>query len=396
MKKFIYLCGMMLLSLNMMAQIDLNDRNWDTVFYDDFTTSRSWDTTYWHSIPDSVLRAYSGRHVVHGRETQIYQYDHCLFDSINGVMRLVSEYDWDSLIPRHKYHLPHNDTFPNRLDHFDTLYYFSGEIDVISQKYRYGYFEIRCKLPQHKGTFPAFWLHSSSKDTLDPYYEEIDIFEHSRNLLHSRPYWPGYIPPPSSDSARVFTTGIYHNLTGESANQYEGSYARNFPLVLPPASDLSNWHTYSCEWMPDHVFWYFDGNLVNSYFDQEHIPCHDLTLKTNYAIDRYSIKNHTDIPLWFGSDEMVIDYIRVFQLIWECDKDEVITCQTDLNNFNYAVKNSISITSIVGQPIIDSGDKVTFRVADAFEITGPFEVNSGAEFTVIMQDCPNNNKKLVK
>jgi hypothetical protein len=67
-----------------------------------------------------------------------------------------------------------------------------------------------------------------------------------------------------------------------------------------------------------------------------------------------------------------------------------------LNNFNYAVKNSISITSIVGQPIIDSGDKVTFRVADAFEITGPFEVNSGAEFTVIMQDCPNNNKKLVK
>ncbi len=33
MKKFIYLCGMMLLSLNMMAQIDLNDPNWDTVFY---------------------------------------------------------------------------------------------------------------------------------------------------------------------------------------------------------------------------------------------------------------------------------------------------------------------------------------------------------------------------
>ena len=44
MKKFLYLCGMMLLSLNMMAQIDLNDKNWDTVFIEDFSGIRSWDS----------------------------------------------------------------------------------------------------------------------------------------------------------------------------------------------------------------------------------------------------------------------------------------------------------------------------------------------------------------
>ena len=391
MKKFIYLCGMMLLSLNMMAQIDLNDRNWDWnhAFQDEFVTSRSWDTIDWYSVPDSVWRGFPGQHVTHGNETQIYQYDHCIFDTENGWMRLVSEYDYDSLIPHHLYHLPRvaHGEFPNEFNKYDTLYYFSGEIDVISRKFRYGYFEIRCKLPQHKGTFPAFWLHSSNKNSPDRYYEEIDIFEHSRNLMHSYSGNPSI--PPIQDTARVFTTGLYQNLTGLYPDSTE-SFARNYPLVPKISNNLSDWHTFSCEWMPDHVLWYLDGNLVNSFFDKNHIPCHEMTLKTNYAIDRFSVDHNTGQPLWFGSDEMVIDYILVYQLLWNCNTEETITSQTDLDTFNYAVKKSISITSTAGQPIVDSGDKVTFRVTDTFEVTGPFQINNGAEFTVIVQECPNN------
>lgn len=37
MKKIIYLCAMMLLCLNAMAQIDPYDKNWDTVFIEDFS-----------------------------------------------------------------------------------------------------------------------------------------------------------------------------------------------------------------------------------------------------------------------------------------------------------------------------------------------------------------------
>lgn len=378
--------------MNMMAQIDMYDQNWDLshAFIDEFTISRCWDTNYWFSVPDSVWRAFPGLHVTHGGETQIYQYDHCVFDTENGIIRLVSEFDADSLIPHHQYHLPNvaNGVFPNAFNKYDTLYYFSGEIDVISQKFQYGYFVICCKLPQHKGTFPAFWLHGSNKTGADRYYEEIDIFEHSRNLMHSYSGNPN-IPEPQ-DTARVFTTGLYHNLTGLHPDSTE-SFARNFPLALPPSNDLSDWHTYSCEWMPDHVLWYLDGNLVNWYYDNKHIPCHEMTLKTNYAIDRFAINHDTGAPIWFGSAEMVIDYIRVYQLKWDCDKDEVITCQADLDDFKYAVKKSISITSTVEQPIVAVGDKVTFRVTEGFEITGPFEVNSGAEFTVILQACPNNN-----
>ena len=390
MKKFIYLCGMMLLSLNIMAQIDLNDQNWDFnhVFLDEFNTTRTWDTISWISLPDSVWKAYYGT-IIHGRETQIYQYDHCQFDAANGVMRFISEFDDDSLIPHHQYRLPNGShSYPNSLNHYDTLYYFSGEIVTNNQKFGYGYFEIRCKLPQHKGTFPAFWLHDSNKNAPDRYYEEIDIFEHTRNLMHSYSGNPNI--PPSEDTARVFTTGLYQNKTGLGPDSTE-SFARNYPLVSHTSNDLSDWHTFGCEWMSYHVLWYFDGKIVNSYYDVEHIPSHELSLIANYAIDRFAVNHDTGLPIWFGSDEMIIDYIKVYQLTWTCNSEETITSQADLAAFDYAVKKSISITSTAGQPSVGSEDKVTFRVTDSFQIIGPFQVNSGAEFTVIRQDCPHNN-----
>lgn len=394
MKKIIYFCGMMLLSLNMMAQIDLNDSTWMNPLHEDFSIpGRFWNSSTFLSS-DQLWRAYPGYGVSDTINHHVYQFANCHFNDIDETMELVSEYDYYQHIPRNEYCIPTwMSTFPSS----DGLFYFSGEIDYVnvasqeSGDFRYGYFEIRCKLPQHKGTFPAFWLHSQSTDTLDPYYEEIDIFEHSRNLLESYPYWPGYVPPPTRDSARVFTTGIYHNLTGLFPNFYTESFARNFHMVPSSSRDLSGWHTFGCEWMPDHVYWYFDGKLVNSYLDKNHIPRHSMTLKTNYAIDEYAMDHDTHQPIWFGSGEMDIEYIYVYQLIWDCDKDETITCQSDLDGFEYGVKKSVAITSTVDEPIIGNTDKITFRISDSFEIAGPFQVESGAEFTIIRQDCPNND-----
>ena len=92
MKKFVYLCAMLLLTLNMMAQIDLNDRNWERVFNDEFTmTGRSWKN--WSSFPDKKWRGYGGATVIGGiTEHQVYQYSNCLFCPAEGVMKLVAEY----------------------------------------------------------------------------------------------------------------------------------------------------------------------------------------------------------------------------------------------------------------------------------------------------------------
>jgi hypothetical protein len=59
-----------------------------------------------------------------------------------------------------------------------------------------------------------------------------------------------------------------------------------------------------------------------------------------------------------------------------------------LAEFDFKVKKSVAITSSVEEVEVEDTDRITFRVTDSFEITGPFQVENGAEFTVIRQDCP--------
>ena len=161
--------------------------------------------------------------------------------------------------------------------------------------------------------------------------------------------------------------------------------------------DIGGWHTYSCEWLPDHVFWYLDGNLVSAYFDQTHIPRHPITLKTSYAINHYAVEAIKDStnhvigyePDWMGSDTLTIDYVRVYQLEWDCDTEEVIASQNDLDQYEYAVKKSVTIAPPSTGIAIGNTDKVTFRATNFMKAAGPFEVQSGGEFTVIMQECPD-------
>ena len=87
--------------------------------------------------------------------------------------------------------------------------------------------------------------------------------------------------------------------------------------------------------------------------------------------------------------QMVIDYIKAFSLKWDCDTDEVITCQNDLDQFEYAVKKSITIAPSSTDVTVGNNDKVTFRITDFIKATGTFEVQQGGEFTVIIQEeCP--------
>jgi len=386
MKKFIYLCGMMLLSMNMMAQIDLNDRNWEHVFYDDFTTAnRYWNASDWYSMPDLFWRARPERHITHGSlEYQIYQYNHCQFDVINGTMKLIAEYDNNDSIKYHNYALPDilYGQYPNTYGQNDGLFYFSGEIDTRT-RYRYGYFEIRCKLPTHQGAFPAFWLYDAIGSGSNQFYEEIDIFEYTWSIAEI-PNHLGNPSPHGIPDYYTFTTGIYFN---DTSFEYT-SYARNFPSLPLSGNDLSEWHTFSCEWLPEKVVWYCDGLIVNEFHQTQNIPHRPLTLKTDYAINKHYQHDGT---IWQGPGIMEIDHISVYQLKWDCDTDITIASQSDLNNFDYAVKRSISITPTVGETTIGCNEKVTFRVNDSFEAIGPFTIENGAEFTVIQQECPEPN-----
>ena len=396
MKKFVYLCGMMLLSMNMMAQIDLNDKNWKPIVQDSFNLpGRVWiDETFLSS--DGLWRAYPGVGINKPGNLMVYQYNQCHFNDIEYTMELVASYDSSNLIPNHLSELPSwmepeqgGSGFPNS----DSLFFFSGEIDYVKQQeskkdgvFRYGYFEIRCKLPIHTGAFPAFWLWDA--DSISPsnrYYEEIDIFEYSW-AFEALPNQYGNLNAHGAGNPYCFTTGFYYSDTTHMFH-WQNSKARNFPMI---SDSLSHWHTFACEWLPEHIIWYCDGEVVNEYHDSQNIPRHKLTLKTNYAIDKYALSTHSygDTLIWKASDTMVIDYINVYQLKWDCDTDAIISCQSDLDDFLYRVMKSIVITSANEAVEIGNSEKVTFRVTDSFEIVGPFQIDNGGELTVIMQECP--------
>ena len=365
-----------------MAQIDLYDRNWDTVFYDDFSSYRTWDPQTWISS-DGKWKALAGNWVTHGGqyEHQIYQYQNCVFDATNNTVKLVSEYDWDGRIPACNYSLPNGSTYypntPGQNFYFDTInnillswYYFSGEIDVNNQPFGFGYFEIRCKLPLHHGSFPAFWLFGNGPHQ----YEEIDIFEYSES-------------DSEHDSLRGYSSGIWFNpdTTYAATNYFKNHY--HLSISEP---DLGQYHTFGCEWMPDYVRLYRDGRFVNEFRERQYIPQYPKNIRINYALNNNSLNSNNFPNGWSGTDLMTIDYVKVCYLNWDCETEEIITCQSDLDNFDYAVKKDIKILPSAKAVKVRNTDHVTLRATDYFQASNPFFVEYGGEFSVIIQECPTN------
>lgn len=376
MKRIVYLCVMILLCVDVMAQIDLNEPNWEMVFYDDFTTN-SWDTwNDWkitHPVPTGHYISYykDGYYgITHGRhEHQVYQRDNCLFG--NGVLKFVSVYEGGpDTIPLHcgNFDLP-----PNKIcdSLHPSLYYSSGLIHTLT-KFKYGYFEITCNLPIHKGSFPAFWLYSSSST----HYNEIDIFEYSWGASQTNHY-------------KQFTCGLYCDNDHYPASLNDVSYARTHPILPNTSSDLTHTHVYACEWMPDHVTWYVDGSVVNEYVRQDSIPHHEMYLIANYAINNYAMRkvNGQYFPDWCDGDEMVVDSIRIFQLKTNCDTDVLITNPLDLTTYQPSVKKSIRIESS-NEFTAPTNLNVSMRAVDSIVIGKGFTLPLGAQITLRTQPCP--------
>lgn len=393
MKKFVYLCGMILLSMNMMAQIDTCDMNWEPVLIDDFDQpNRQFNNTFQEPSGKWISYAHSlwPSGVTKIPLLHIYQWNKCQIDASNGVINLNSNYIRSTPVSCNEqpnyYILPPN-TFGMNYhcdDENNELYYYSGMIESLpTNKFRYGYFEIKCKLPVHRGAFPAFWLWDAKTDE---YYEEIDIFEFSWEFEDPLAPWQINSPFRGAGYPYSYSTGLFYN---DTSAYYGGDILLS--RVIPTLTDsVSNWHTFACEWLPDHVIWYCDGKIVNEYHNRESIPRHAMALKVNYAIDRYALSgySHNGIPDWQENGCMVIDHINVYQLKWDCSTDEVITNQSELEHFDYAVKNSITIAPANQTVEVGNTDKVTFRATDSFQISNPFQVDNGGEMTVIMQQCP--------
>lgn len=157
--------------------------------------------------------------------------------------------------------------------------YTSGAIQLHPKKaFKYGRIEIRAKLPNGRGLFPAFWMMTASGKKLP----EIDIME----MLGHEP-------------TRLWM--VYHYWHAQQGQQRTYSTLQN--------KDFSNgYHIYALDWQPKRLMWLIDGKEV---FRTNKAPNEKMNLILNTAIGG-NWPGRPDVTTW-KSPTMKIDWIKVFQ-----------------------------------------------------------------------------------
>ena len=232
----------------MMAQIG-DVENWQLVFDDEFTGSRWWSNTsfkeqstdphfiqHWYCLKSSwwpycvttdtlTHQAYQPSHTQFGNN-KIKLKAECMSEN---TPLLCSNNDY--LIPsgaccsctvNGKYYPPHL-----------SIFYFSGTIETILSDCWFGYYEIKCQLPVHPGEGAAFWLYGTGPNT----YQEIDVFEHSKDDSKA-----------TGNMATDFSCGVWFNAEGTNydPNEYNSgahNYSKKY-LAVSATNNLTNEHVF--------------------------------------------------------------------------------------------------------------------------------------------------------
>ncbi len=154
--------------------------------------------------------------------------------------------------------------------------------------HKYGYYEIRCKLPQQKGWWAAFWLQSPViGSSLNPAEAgvEVDIMENFTRdgIISHNLHWNGY--------------GKNH--------QHKGS-----GKLKLKATD-NKFHTFGLHWSPQGYAFYIDGKV--SWTTDSPVSHREQFILISTECDGY--RNGEASPLLKKAnlpDAFIVDYVRVY------------------------------------------------------------------------------------
>lgn len=157
-------------------------------------------------------------------------------------------------------------------------------------EFTYGRIDVRAKLPQGQGTWPAIWMLGANIDTVGwPACGEIDIMEH---WGHN----PGIV------SSATHTTAC----SGGCADVGVGStYLPDYP---------TEFHIYSLEWNENELKFFIDGE-----FKYRYAPSPKNNNNYPYTSNQFLILNVAMGGSWFEIDPnftestMEVDYVRLYQ-----------------------------------------------------------------------------------
>lgn len=241
--------------------------NWELVFNDEFDGDHldpnKWVTCYWWDRNGCTNRGNS--------EMQWYIPDNVKVE--NGLLRLIARQQQVSASDGRVYNYTSGMVTTGRNVDDQTV--------PTRFSFQYGYAEIRARVPEGKGLWPAFWMlpvgHHSKP--------EIDVLEflgHETNIVHLTYHFK---KPDGSD--------------GRVTADFLGPH-------LP-----SGWHTFAVNWSPDSITWYVDGVRRSHYEDGPTISAEPMYLLLNLAVGGNwpgSPDQNTIFP-----NEYQIDYVRVWK-----------------------------------------------------------------------------------
>lgn len=155
-------------------------------------------------------------------------------------------------------------------------------------EFQYGRVEIRAKLPQGQGTWPALWLLGHNIDQVSwPRCGEIDIMEHGEPDEHG--LVASSVHQPNENGDAYFVTGKQRLETVSS-----------------------EFHVYRMDWQSDRLSFFVDDVRHFSYNLESDMPFHqDFFMILNVAMGGNYTGNEIDPN--FTSSFMEIDYVRVYQ-----------------------------------------------------------------------------------
>lgn len=160
------------------------------------------------------------------------------------------------------------------------LPYTSGMIEG-SGKFaqRYGWFEIRCRIPHGKGYWPAFWLLPATR-RWPPEIDVMEILGHDPSTVYFTTHW--------RDNQRV---------RHSDGHEWKG----------PDFS--ADFHTFAVDWEPGLIIWYVDG--VERARTSKGVPDEPMYMVANLAVGGDWPGRPDQTTVFPGY--MDIDYIRVYQ-----------------------------------------------------------------------------------
>jgi beta-glucanase (GH16 family) len=204
---------------------------------------------------------------------------------------------------------------------------------------KYGYFEVRCRVPQIHGGWAAFWLmpYGNKVGSLGNDGTEMDVFESINGWngkVNQALHWDGYGADHQKESQSMTNWGLY-----------DGQY-----------------HIFGMMWTPDEYVFYIDNvetwrTSAGGVSDVEQYM--KLTMEVSNATWPGDWNNQTTKPITW-----TIDYVRTYQLPTitntkaEIEKSSISIYPNPSNNEvvvknNYNTLTAYCITSLQGKEVLN-------------------------------------------